>query len=244
MTARRGRFVVAAAFLAASGLWVAIKTFGSDGEDAAPPAVPVRAVTHPASTGPGAGGAGDPASAGPADDEWGVPVGYRNGEPGARAAAVGWVAALGPLMRMGPVATGDTLRALMSDQAATDTIATFRDERSRFARQFGADPANAIWVESPLQVDVVEIGDASATVRVWSQLLVGVPTDSVQVLWRTQTISLVWEGDDWRVADVSRVEGPTPLTVPGALPASGGELAAVAGWTPAVWAGTDVRGGP
>ena len=121
-------------------------------------------VTDPASSGLDPGGTGG-AAAGPADDEWGVPVGYRNGEPGARAAAVGWVAALGPLMRMGPVATGDTLRALMSDQAATDTIATFRDERSRFARQFGADPANAIWVESPLQVDVVEITDGSATVR-------------------------------------------------------------------------------
>ncbi|MEP7112196.1 MAG: hypothetical protein ABI862_02930 [Ilumatobacteraceae bacterium] len=180
-------------------------------------------------------------AAGPFDDEWGVPTGYLRSKQGAQAAAVGWVGALGPLMLMGPIAVRDALRELLTAAAAEPTIDGFRAERQRFKDTFGADPLLGIWIESPLQVDLVEFAPDRAVVKVWSQLLMGAASNGVQVLWRTQSVALRWERDDWRVDSVIRVEGPTPVASPTMLPSPGSDFAVLAGWTPAVLAGSSVK---
>ena len=87
---------------------------------------------------------------------------------------------------------------------------------------------------------VAEFDTTKAVVKVWSELLMGVATGSVTTLWRTQTITLLWERGDWRVDTVTRVEGPSPDPDPTELPSSGADLAVVVGWTPAVLAGSTV----
>jgi hypothetical protein len=236
---RRGCYVVLAVFVAVSAGWVGFRALTGRHDPVERSTVAVRvAAESPAAA------AATPASAaaGPKGDSSGIPVGYLHTEAGARAAAVGWVSSLGALIRLGPIAAQDAVRALTSKRVAESTIDKFRADRDRFADQFGADPANAIWIESPLAVHTVEWSPDRAVVAVWSQLVVGAPTgNTVQALWRTHTVTVVWEGDDWRVDDVTEVEGPTPDVAPGDLPVSGADFAPLAEWTPAVLAGSSVE---
>ena len=71
-------------------------------------------------------------TAGPDGDSSGVPTGYVDTTAGARAAAVGWVSSLGTLIRLGPIATTDALRAVTSARVAEATIDRFRTERDEF----------------------------------------------------------------------------------------------------------------
>ena len=245
MTTRHRRptiaVVAAVAVIAAVG-WVAVShLIGGQSSPAQRTSVAVPVVTSiPSSTPPGATGA---VAAGPDGDSSGVPTGYVDTEAGARAAAVGWVSSLGTLIRLGPIATADALRAVTSARVAEATIDRFRTERDQFTTQFHGDPSMAIWIESPLTVAVTDWSSAAATVRVWSQLVMGAPSEStVQVMWRTHTVHLVWEDNDWKVDDVTQTEGPTPQTMPENMPSSGAEVEALTKWTPAVLAGSSVEG--
>ena len=233
--------VVAVAVIAAVG-WVAVThLFGGRSSAAQRTSVAVPAVTSAPSSSPS--GAAAAVVAGPDGDSSGVPTGYVDTPAGARAAAVGWVSSLGTLMRLGPIATADALRAVTSQRVAEATIDSFRTERDQFTTQFHADPSAAIWIESPLTVTVTDWSPQAATVRVWSQLVMGAPSEStVQVMWRTHTVRLVWEDDDWKVDDVTHTEGPTPQTMPENMPSTGGEFDAMTKWTPAVLAGSSVEG--
>ncbi len=233
--------VAAVAVIAAVG-WVAVSHLvGGRSSAAQRTSVAVPVITSVASNSPP--GATESVTAGPDDDSSGVPTGYVDTTAGARAAAVGWVSSLGTLIRLGPIATTDALRAVTSARVAEATIDRFRTERDEFTTQFHADPSQAIWIESPLTVSVTDWTSDEVTVRVWSQLVVGVPSEAtVQVLWRTHTVRLVWEADDWKVDDVTQTEGPTPQTMPENLPSSGAEFEAMSQWTPAVLAGSSVEG--
>lgn len=242
--------IAAALVVALVAGWVGFATLRSDDQPDERRAVPVTSVRiAPSSTAPGSAGATRTDSSdrsvesGPVGDSSGIPLGYGRSEAGARAAAVGWVSSLGMLMGLGPIATAETLRSLTSGRVAAATVDSFRTERARFTEKFGADPSRALWIESPLTVQVVEWNPDRAVVRVWSHLVVGAGSGSAaQVLWRTHTVSVVWEHADWRVDDVTRVEGPTPQTA-GDLPSPGSEFTAIAAWTPAVLAGSTVKGG-
>lgn len=178
--------------------------------------------------------------ASPTSATWGVPVGYPQSPAGVRAAAVGWVAALGDLMQMGPIARQDTLAALLSTRALNDTVESFRNERDRFNSEFGRDPSQAVWMDVPLSVAITTAQDDRAVVEVWSALHFGTVTERIEVLWRTHTITLVWERGSWRVDDVTRREGPTPVQASNVLPSPGSDFADVTAWRPAVLAGTSV----
>jgi hypothetical protein len=235
--------VVAAGVVAVSALWLTINAVagGEVGGGDPPVAVMERDSSSPTLAGSGDGDAATSAT-GPTGEVWGVPVGYPHTVAGAEAAAVGWVSSLGALMRMGPIAQADTLHVLMTVDAATETIDEFAAERDRFIASFGADPLLGVWIDAPLQVDVVQADDGLAVVRVWSLLMLGTEQQEAQALWRTHTVTLRWERDDWRVDDVTRVEGPTPTVAPARLPSPPKDLSAVAGWTPAALAGLGPTG--
>jgi hypothetical protein len=233
--------VVAAGVVAMSASWLAVKGVAGGEQDDG------RASMHPVSStqvSSSAQGSNEVDAvgvpAGPSGEVWGVPVGFPHTAAGARAAAVGWVSSLGPLMRMGPIARTDTLGELMTVDAATDTIDELAAERDRFIESFGADPLLGLWIDAPLQVNLVEADAQSAVVRVWSLLVLGTEEQEVQALWRTHTVTLEWERDGWRVAEVTRVEGPTPAPAPAWLPSPPADLAAVAGWIPAAFAAAEV----
>jgi hypothetical protein len=95
-----------------------------------------------------------------------------------------------------------------------------------------------VWIDAPLAVEIAEAAPERAVVDVWSALLFGTTTERVEVLWRTQAVTLVWERGSWRVDDVAGREGPTPVPAATALPSPGTEFGELAGWRPAVLAGT------
>lgn len=180
------------------------------------------------------------AVAAPAAATFGVPVGYPQSPAGVRAAAVTWVASLGDLLAMGPVARDDTLRALLSQRAFGETIEEFRAERQRFSTQFGRDVSQAVWRDAPLTVAIVSATSTRAVVEVWSVLLFGTTDERIEMLWRTHTITLLWEHSSWRVDDVARRDGPTPLLAAMELPSTGAEFDPQIDWAAAVLAGTSV----
>ncbi len=235
-----------AGFLAVSAVWVGTGLFRDDDAGRTLTAVPapVAAVERSSDDAPAArmGEGLDVGTVDSVDEDTTVVAAALRGEPGARAAAVGWVAVLGRLLASGPIATGELLGELLTEEAAAETADGFRRERQRFIEQFGVDPSQALWVESPLTVHVAELSGDRATVLVWSQLIAGSPeATTVDAVYRTHTVSLLWERDRWRVDDVSRREGPTPMVAAGELPSPGEHFAVVAAWTPAVLAGVPVE---
>ena len=180
------------------------------------------------------------AVASPTASTFGVPVGYPQSPAGVRASAVAWVSSLGELLRLGPIARDEALRALLSRRAFGETVEEFRSERDRFRDQFGRDVSQAVWRDAPLTVQIVSAAATRAEVEVWSVLLFGTTGDRVEMLWRTHSVTLVWEDEAWRVDDVVRRDGPTPVLAAMELPSEGAEFDPVIGWPAAVLAGTSV----
>lgn len=172
-----------------------------------------------------------------AGDVAGVPVGYPPSSSGAATAAVNWVASFPIIVRMGPIRLNDTIGQLLSQQQAalgTEEVVT---DYFRLVAELGPDLADRVWIESPLQVDVVEATTTSATVAVWSVLVTGDPESGpVEALWRTHRVALVWEDDDWRIDGVTITEGPTPIGNEVALPSPPADFIVVDQWGPAVFA--------
>jgi hypothetical protein len=87
--------------------------------------------------------------------------------------------------------------------------------------------------EFPLTAMVESIGDVTATVRVWAVVVAGVEGGAApRQLWRTVTVGLVWEDEDWKVDAWTTAAGPTPAIAAGAPVASLDEVRVVTGWPP------------
>ena len=173
------------------------------------------------------------------DDLAGVPVGYPRSDRGAATAAVNWVASFPTIIRMGPIRLDDTLNRLLSartassgsDAVVSDYFALFDELGPRFGER--------VWIESPLQVEVIEFDSSSAQIVVWSVLVTGDPGEGpIESVWRTHRIDVVWERDDWRIDEVSITEGPTPIPNEIALPSPAADFVRVDGWQPAVFVDT------
>jgi hypothetical protein len=205
------------------------------------------AAVHPEPADTPAGPEDDDAAVGrdarvaaPSSSAWGVPVGYPQSAAGVRAAAVAWVASLGDLLRMGPIARNDALGALLTERAFADTVEQLRVDRDRFTDQFKRDLSEMVWVDAAVSVTIVSAEATRAVVEVWSVLLFGATEARVESLWRTHTVTLLWVDGSWRVDDVSHRDGPTPVNATTAMPSAGSDFAGVVGWTPAVLAGISV----
>lgn len=75
---------------------------------------------------------------------------------------------------------------------------------------FDADP-NAFYREIPLGYVVVEESDDEVTIGVWSQvMLVAKPEFNGNTESKIHTMQLVWERDDWKIANWTTAAGPTP----------------------------------
>ena len=174
-----------------------------------------------------------------AGDVSGVPVGYPQTEQGATTAAVNWVASFPLLMRMGPLRLSNTLDELMTESAGPAGVEEAVADYWVLFDELGPEFRDRVWIESPLQTEVTSMSDSTVEVSVWAVVTTGEPeTGPIEAIWRTHLITLVWERDDWRVDDVTVVEGPTPVPAEALLPSSPGEFVDVEGWTPAVFADT------
>jgi hypothetical protein len=139
-----------------------------------------------------------------------VPAGYTHDAEGAATAAVNAVQALAEAGQ-GRIAMTDVERVLVAADPGPqlrESIAISRD------RGNDADVLTVL----PAAVAVTALTDTSAEVSVWTM---GVsrasiePGDPVSVttLWTSNTVSLVWQDEDWKVQEKTGRVGPTPEEV-------------------------------
>ncbi|MFI1919333.1 hypothetical protein [Nocardia sp. NPDC020380] len=79
----------------------------------------------------------------------------------------------------------------------------------------GRDPNRDVVNLVPGAVSVAEQTPLAARVTVWTVAVSRSSIDehdpaSVITAWATHTVSLVWEGDDWKAKDLTSQAGPTP----------------------------------
>lgn len=169
-----------------------------------------------------------------------MPVGWSRDADGALAAAASAVGLTGELVGAGFISRSDMIGVLSSQRyaptLAADSAAQLREMLGELADD-GITASAVLWRELPLTAELVHIDDSTALVRVWAVLVAGAPgRGTPRQAWRTVTISLVWERDDWRVDDWTATAGPTPALAGNAPIATLDELAAVTAW-PAASAG-------
>lgn len=155
--------------------------------------------------------------------------------PSAEAAAVVAVRATGQIARAGFIERRDLVGALASTRFAPTLTSSSAAQLSQMTLAIGAvgvAAADVLWHELPLTVRVVSSNDTVATVEVWSVLIVGVPGHGApRQVWRTVTMTFVWERDRWRIDSWTTVAGPTPALASAEPISDVAEVAKVLGWS-------------
>jgi hypothetical protein len=163
-----------------------------------------------------------------------VPQGWRHDDEGARAAAVSAVGLTGEIARSGFITRGDMIEQLASRRFAYELTTTTDQQLAELSEALGENsivPPQITWSEVPLSARVEDVGEATAQVTVWSVVVVADPDVGVpRQAWRTVSVELVWEDDDWKVDGWSAEPGPTPALAPAAAISSTGEVIDAAGW--------------
>ena len=138
----------------------------------------------------------------------GVPMGYRHDRAGAKAAAAGFAQAYGLLVALDEAGAVAAKRATASSAAAPELVAAMQAKLATLRKVW---PVGAITYRvAPLAVRVRMDGPDAAAAEVWYVGVVagrGIPTYEE---WVTQSFTLVWERDDWRIAAESDAPGPRP----------------------------------
>ena len=142
---------------------------------------------------------------------------------GAVAAATSHLDALGGSTLLDPTRLERTVRSIASS-AARPTLESAYREAARAAReQLGAGTIPEpilILRAAPVGYRVESFSMDAARISVWRVGIVGSgATVEPQQSWRTETVLLVWEKGDWKVAALRSSPGPTPpLGTPAATP--------------------------
>lgn len=177
----------------------------------------------------------------------GVPQGWRHDSHGARTAAVSAVSLTGQIARSGFIVRGDMIEQLATQGFASDLTETTDRQLADLAEVLGEEsilPPQLTWAEIPLTARVVSQTTNRVVVEVWSVVVVATPDVGVpRQAWRTVTVELAWESDDWKVGGWAVEPGPTPALAPAAAISSTDELTSVADWPPAGPLGRDQEDG-
>ncbi|MGD9798287.1 MAG: hypothetical protein AB7H92_18345 [Microbacteriaceae bacterium] len=171
---------------------------------------------------------------GPAEIVDGIPHGWRHDTDGARAAAVAVVSVTGDLATAGFITRDDLIGSIASSDYAME-LATLSSrqlqELSIELGKAGVASSQLVWSEIPLRARTLSASDLSAVVEVWSVLVVGVPgVGAPRQVWRTVTVRLVWERDDWRIDGWDTSAGPTPALASAVEVSTVEDLATVLAW--------------
>jgi len=163
-----------------------------------------------------------------------MPVGWPLDQPGAEAAAAGWVRSTGVVARSGPLRRRDALLTIATSAFGPTLVRDVNDQLDGLTVGTdgrGVPPEQLVWHEYPLTVTSTMASPDTVTVRVWSVVVIGVDGGSVaRELWRTSTLTLVVENGDWKVADWTDERGPSPVALSDTDLASVDDVGAVAGW--------------
>jgi hypothetical protein len=153
----------------------------------------------------------------------GIPMGYAHDPAGAKAAAAGYAEAYGTLVAVDHAAAVAAKRAMASTATADQLVAAMESRLGPLRQTW---PVGAITYRvAPLAVRVRMDGPDTAGAEVWYVGLIGGRGLPTYEEWITQSFTLVWERDDWRISAESDSPGPRPD--PGRQsPASAAELEA------------------
>lgn len=167
----------------------------------------------------------------------GIGHGWRRDEDGARAAAESALSATGAIATAGFISRDDLIGSIASSGFAEELAnesARQLDELAIELGEVGVVPSQLVWAELPLRARVLSFSQDASAVEVWSVLVVGVPGHGApRQVWRTVTVGLIWEREDWRVDSWQSEAGPTPALAATSTVSSVDEIGAALAW-PAV----------
>ncbi|MEU7556244.1 hypothetical protein AB0B01_28620 [Streptomyces sp. NPDC044571] len=198
-------------------LLVAAIAFANQGQDS-PPATP-SAGNPPAATSTA------PTGTRPVDAKnGGVPQGFAHDEQGAQSAASNYAVALGSDGMFNPARRHALVDAVADESTRTKLQAGFdADYSAALLTQIGLTkdglaPQGSTFVNRtvPAGAKVKNFSADTATVDVWCIGLFGLTgeksTRPVTNSWFTLTVTLKWNGSDWKVVETAQTQGPTPVT--------------------------------
>ena len=132
-----------------------------------------------------------------------VPMGWRHDAAGARAAAMSAIGQTGLIARAGFITRRDMIDQLATADYGPTLASTSARQLDDLMGDLGAAglvPADLLWAELPLTAQIVDATPRRARVEVWTVLVIGAPGVGVpRQAWRTVTVDLAWERDDWRI---------------------------------------------
>ncbi|MFD3680941.1 hypothetical protein [Streptomyces sp. NPDC058613] len=154
----------------------------------------------------------------------GVPSGFAQNEQGAQSAASNFAVALGSdgmfntARRHGIVdaVSDESTRATLQSGFDADYSATLLSQIG--LTKDGLAPAGATFVSRtvPVGAKVRNFASGSAAVDVWCVGMFGLTgeksTRPVTNSWFTLSMTLKWNGSDWKVVATAQKDGPTPVT--------------------------------
>ncbi|MFC9330951.1 hypothetical protein [Kitasatospora sp. NPDC057015] len=153
----------------------------------------------------------------------GIANGFPHTDQGAQSAAANYAVAIGSA-DMFRADARHTIVATIADPAALAGLQSRLDQGfgGDTAAHYGLDaqgkaPKGLTFVSRTVPVGTKQLSrtDGDAKVEVWSTGLTGLAgersTQPVVQNWFTLTLSLRWTGEDWKLSDFARKQGPAPL---------------------------------
>ncbi|WP_371498547.1 hypothetical protein OG871_21205 [Kitasatospora sp. NBC_00374] len=153
----------------------------------------------------------------------GVANGFPHTDQGAQSAAANYAAALGSA-EMFQADPRHTLVAAVADPTVTPQL------QERLDRAFGPETVAGFGLDAqgkapkgltfvsrsvPVGTRTTNFADTATKVEVWCTGLYGLAGESstkpVSQDWYTLTVTMRWNGSDWKVTDFSRAAGPAPV---------------------------------
>ena len=225
------RFVMVLAAGGALALVVSVVQRGSDPGASAPGASTAEASTatppslssetDPALAAPSAAVAGS----GPRTVVNGVAMGYSPDADGAAAAAREFVRASGAMVRMAPAQALAAQRVIAAGAVEDGLVAKRSAELENIRGSAGSEGVSYWFTPIASRASLTSEGEALA--EVWYIGVLRSPLTPGMQWWRTAAYQLVWEDDDWRVAEESETTGPIPTLPVGQTPTSAAEMDAL-----------------
>lgn len=139
---------------------------------------------------------------------------YDRTREGSVAAATAYVGALDGSAILDPRDLRRTLEAVASSDSLPGLLRAYERAGAMTRKRLGVGttPEPVVIVRAaPVGYRIDGFSPDAATISIWRVGIVGSgATVEPRQSWRTQTISLVWENADWKVASFRSTPGPTP----------------------------------
>ncbi|MGH9213034.1 MAG: hypothetical protein ACRD2C_20540 [Acidimicrobiales bacterium] len=214
------RRVVAYLVTVVVGVMVGV-VLGGSGDRSSPssgtarPAAPAEAT---ATTDAATSDEHQPTGPGPWSSVAGVGVRFEQSEAGATAAAVSYAAAAQSWLYLTDQDLQPAVEAVIAPTEHDRLVDRVVEDVQLLQDQLREASGTVWYVVAPLATSLDSYTETRAVVRVWVARVLSADGVAVpQVGWETLTLDLVWDGD-WRVADITKTDGPVAQLESGQQP--------------------------